>query len=99
MPTSFAVIRTDASRRYAKQLLTHLGHKVQLEDVAGLPDGGRLVFAYGAGVVRPEPDQLRLEAHAPDLESLARVEDVLARHLRRFGRRVELTVSWQRTDD
>jgi hypothetical protein len=96
MPRSIGVVRTDASARYAKQLLSHLGHKVRVEDVDGVPDGGRLVFAYGAGVVRPQAGQLLLEAVAPDAESLARVEDVLARHLQRFGRRDELTVSWQR---
>jgi hypothetical protein len=32
---------------------------------------------------------------APDAESLARIEDVLGRHLARFGQRQELTVTWQ----
>jgi hypothetical protein len=99
MLTSIAVVVTAASARYAKQLLSHLGRKVVVEDVEGVPHARRLVFAYGAGVVRPETGELLLEAVAPDAESLARVEDVLARHLRRFGQRAELTVSWHRAAD
>ena len=89
MLNSTAVIRTDAATRYAKQLLAHLGHKVPVEDVDGVPHAQRLVFAYGTGTVRPEDDRLVLEA----------VEDVLTRHLERFGSRRQLTVSWQRPDD
>jgi hypothetical protein len=95
VPTSTAVVPTDASARYAKQLLAHLGRKVPVEDVTGVPHARRLVFAYGSGVVRPEPAELVLEATAADPESLAMVEDVLARHLVRFGLRQELAVSWR----
>jgi hypothetical protein len=94
--TSTAVVATDASTRYAKQLLAHLGRKTTVELVEGEPDGGRLVFAYGTGTVRPTPDTLVLEAAADDVEDLAHVEDVLARHLERFGARRELVVTWQR---
>jgi hypothetical protein len=96
VPTSTAVVATDAPARYAKQLLAHLGRKNPVEDVDGVPHAQRLVFAYGSGVVRPEPEHLVLEATAADAESLARVEDVLGRHLVRFGQRQELTVQWAR---
>jgi hypothetical protein len=87
-------VTTDAAVRYAKQLLAHLGRKNSVEDVDGAPEGGRLVFAYGFGTVRPEDGRLVLEASAADDESLARVQDVLARHLERFGARRELSVHW-----
>lgn len=35
-----------------------------------------------------------LEAAAADAESLARVKDVMQRHLEKFGARRELIVSW-----
>lgn len=98
MPTSTAVVPTDAAARYAKQIVSHLGRKVTVEDVDGVPHAQRLVFAYGAGVVRPEADRLVLDAAADDDESLAKVEDVLTRHLERFGARRELAVSWQRQE-
>jgi hypothetical protein len=91
---SIAAVPTEASDRYAKQLLAHLGRKNPVEPVEGSPDAGRLVFAYGRGTVRPEADRLLLEADAPDEESLTRVQDVLGRHLERFGARRDLTVHW-----
>ena len=94
MPTSIAAVPTDAAERYAKQLLAHIGRKNPVEPIDGSPSGGRLVFAYGTGTVRPETGRLVLEAAAPDAESLARVQDVLGRHLERFGARRELVVTW-----
>ena len=37
---------------------------------------------------------LTLRAQAPDTETLERVQDVLGRHLERFGQRNELVVTW-----
>ena len=93
---STAVVPTDAAARYAKQLLAHLGRKAGVEPVDGEPDGGRLTLSAGTGIVRPRADHLVMEAIAGDEESLAVVEDVLGRHLERFGARRELIVSWQR---
>jgi len=94
MPTSQAKVPTDAAPRYAKQLLAHLGRKRQVEALEGEPDGGRLVFENGTGTVRSAGDHLLLVAEAADEESLRHVEDVLARHLERFGARRELVVTW-----
>jgi hypothetical protein len=98
MLRSIAIVSTDAPERYAKQLLAHLGRKDTVETVAGERQGGRLVFAYGTGTVRPEDNRLVLEAVAEDVESLAHVEDVLGRHLVRFGAKRELVVNWRRDD-
>ena len=96
MLTSTAVVPTDHAARYAKQLLSHLGRKAGVTPIDGEPDGGLLRLSAGTGVVRPRADHLLLEASADDAESLALVEDVLGRHLERFGARRELTVSWRR---
>ena len=59
MLLSIAVVSTDASERYGKQLLSHLGHKVRMEPLPDRPaPAGRLVFAYGVGTVLPMPGQL-----------------------------------------
>ena len=95
MLLSVAVVTTDAPERYGKQLLSHLGRKVQTEPLPDRPaPAGRLVFAYGVGTVLPMPGQLILRATAANQESLARVQDVLQRHLEKFGARRELTVTW-----
>jgi hypothetical protein len=95
MLLSVAVVSTDASERYGKQLLSHLGRKVHTEPLPDRPaPAGRLLFAYGVGTVLPMPGQLILRATAANQESLARVQDVLQRHLEKFGARRELTVTW-----
>jgi uncharacterized protein len=99
MLLSIAVVTTDASARYGKQLLSHLGHKVQVEPLPDQPaPAGRLLFAYGVGTVLPRPGELILQATADDPESLARVQDVLQRHLEKFGARKELVVTWGPAD-
>ena len=56
MLLSIAVVTTEASARYGKQLLSHLGHKVTVEPLPDQPaPAGRLVFAYGVGTVLPMP--------------------------------------------
>ncbi len=94
--TSVAVVTTDAPARYAKQLLSHVGRKATVEQVDDEQDGGRLVFSYGTGTLRTREGRLVMEAAAADAESLAHVEDVLGRHLERFGARHRLTVTWER---
>ena len=92
---SVADVPTDAAARYAKQLLSHLGHKVTMEPLDGEPLGGRLVFAYASATIIPGAEGLTMRATAPDAESLARVQDVLKRHLEKFGARRELVVEWR----
>jgi len=89
---SIAVVTTTSPERYAKQLVSHLGHKATVEPVTEMAT--RLRLAAGVGVVRIEGQTLVLEADAPDADALDRVQDVLGRHLVRFGRRDELHVNW-----
>ena len=95
MPTSRAQVATDRPERYAKQLSEHLGRRSApvIE-----PDGVRLTFARGTCLMTPVAAHLLLTATAADSESLAAVEDLVARHLVRIGRRDELTVEWARDE-
>lgn len=90
---SYAEVQTDNPERYAKQLVAHLGHRVSFE-TAG--DTSTATFGTGTGQVVVGDGVLILRASAPDEEALARVEDVLGRHLERFGQRNELQVVWDR---
>lgn len=89
--TARADVVTDAPGRYAKQLVSHLGHKATFET-----DGpaSTAKFGGGTGTVVVGEGVLTLLAEAPDAESLERVQWVLGSHLERFGQRNELVVTW-----
>jgi hypothetical protein len=86
-----ADVPTETPDRYAKQLVAHLGRRVEFE-TDGATSSAR--FGEGTGRVVVGEGVLTLLAEAPDAESLARVQDVLGRHLERFGQRNELVVTW-----
>jgi uncharacterized protein len=89
--TSRAEVRTDTPERYAKQLASHLGHRIS---VTATPAGDVFRFDDGEGVVQPGDGVLLLRASGQGEQALARVQDVLGRHLARFGERAGLTVTW-----
>ena len=92
--SSRADVVTDAPARYAKQLVSHLGRKVEFAE-----EGDTWTAHVAGSVARITVGDgvLVLQAEAPDVESLARVEHGLGSHLERFGQRHELTVTWQRS--
>ncbi len=95
-PSSTATVATDRAARYGKQLVAHLGRRATAEwdEQAGTGwiDFGETRAELTAG---PEALDIRLSA-APD--AVARMKDVVGRHLVRFGARDELTVQWVRAD-
>ena len=91
--TSRADVPTDVPARYAKQLVSHMGRKIPFVEsdstwTATNDSIARITVADGV---------LVLQAQAPDVESLARLEHALGSHLERFGQRNELSVTWQRS--
>lgn len=87
-----ATVATDRPARYIKQLVSHLGHRLTTE----LADDGSGVISseYGRATLRPAEGALLLTVTADDADGLARLEDVIARHLVRFATTEELTVTW-----
>lgn len=93
MPKSLARVATDAAPRYAKQVASHFGRKIPVEETA---DGGqRLAFDSTDVVLSPADDHLLIEVTAPDAPTLTTIQGVIGSHLERFGRRNELTVTWE----
>ncbi len=92
--SSRAEIVTDVPARYAKQLVSHLGRKVEF-----VQDGNSWTAHVAGSVARITVGEgvLVLQAEAPDDEGLARLEGALGNHLERFGQRRELIVAWQRS--
>ena len=91
--SSRADVVTERPERWAKQLVSHISHKVAHEKTER---GDELTIGDGLGIVSVLPGAVVLQAYANDPELLARVEDVLGRHLERFAEKDGLTVTWSR---
>ena len=91
--TSRAEVVTDDPARYAKQLVAHLGRKLDFT-TAGETSTTTIGEATGQIVVRA--GLLTLIATGRGEETVARAEHVLGSHLERFGQRHGLTVTWTR---
>jgi uncharacterized protein len=99
MASSTASVSTNRPARYAKQLAAHLSRRLSTEwdDLSGTGwvelDNGRATLTAQDGVL-----VMRIELVDGDEELLARFENVLGRHLVKFGRKDELVVDWIRAD-
>ncbi len=93
---STASVATDRPGRYGKQLVSHLSRRLPgtWSEEAG---GGTIELSDGLATLAAADGALDLSIDAP-AESLDRWEDVLGRHLVRFGARDELVVQWSRSD-
>lgn len=94
--SSAATVATDRPRRYGKQLVSHLSRRStgEWDDNAG---SGFLVLGIGRADLTCTADALEMRVSGA-AEDLDRLEDVLGRHLVRFGARDELVVQWIRED-
>jgi len=91
---STAAVRTNAGGRYMVQLCKHFGHRVPA--TFGERDG-RIQFEAGEVRLRSAPQTLMVIAEAAAPEGLGRLEEVIARHLKRFAfREPDLAVEWSR---
>jgi hypothetical protein len=97
MPFSTASVATDRPARYAKQLTSHLSRRANTswDEETGrgwveLGDNGRASLIAGDGAL-----EMRIESGTGDLD---RFENVIGRHLVRFGKKDELVVQWTRDD-
>jgi hypothetical protein len=91
--TSRAEVLTDAPERYAKQLLAHLGRKL---DFTTHGSTSTMTIGEATGQLIIDERALTMIATGVDAQSVARVEHVLGSHLERFGQRSELVVTWTR---
>lgn len=94
-----AVVATERPARYVKQLGSHMGRKIDTEQ---LPHGLRLTFnrdgvfcGYGDLLIDEDNHALVMEVRAEDGEKAAGIAGVLDRHLVRFGERDELVVTFE----
>jgi hypothetical protein len=93
--TSEARVATELPRRYLGQLCKHFQHKLPVELTE---THGRVEFAMGVCTLDAESvaGVLLMRVEAADEAALAKLEDVVARHLERFAFREALAVAWVR---
>lgn len=89
-----AYLATDRPARYLKQLVSHVGRRVTVEQADGGATFRLSPDAVGSAVI--EGDGLRVTCEAADAETLARVQHVVGGHLARFMGRAE-PIDWQYT--
>ena len=93
-----AQVPTERPERWIKQLVSHLGRRLEgsLDEASGV---GTLTGAGMSATLSPVPGGLRLEARAGDREGLDRITGVVGGHLERFAASTEpITVTWQPID-
>jgi uncharacterized protein len=93
---SNALVATARPVRFGKALAGHLGRKNTAE-WSDADQRGFVLFEMGRGDIWCAPDGLHLEVTG-EAESLDRLEDVMGRHLVRFGEKSDesLHVAWLR---
>ncbi|CAN5692926.1 hypothetical protein BH09ACT7_BH09ACT7_00660 [soil metagenome] len=98
MPTSTASVATTRAPRYGKQLVAHLGRRsVGVWDETSATGTLEMNENTAHVALRTTPEALLIEITTADAE-VATYEDVVGRHLVRFGERDELHVQWVRAD-
>ena len=95
MLSSEARVPTAVPRRYVGQLCKHFEHKLPVTVAEG---HGRIEFPAGVCTLEATADAetLVLRVTASDEAALARLEEVVARHLERFAFRDKPEVHWVR---
>lgn len=97
MAMSHALVLTPSGAKYMIQLCKHWGHKL---DVVYNDTTGRIVFdADRKCTLHALPNGVEIEVETATEEQLARTQETVANHLRRFAFREELgEVSWRRLE-
>ena len=96
MIVSEACVATPMGARYLGQICKHFAHKLPVEYADTGSEHGKITFQSGTCILDSDPSSLRLRAESSDAESLARLEDVVVRHLARFAFRETLAITWSR---
>jgi len=90
-----AHVATTSASRYLQQLCKHWSHKFAVEFT---PEKGLIPFADDrTATLEATPDTLTLRIEAADRKVLARMENVVVEHLKRFSFREDLgEIRWTR---
>lgn len=87
--------KTERPARYGKQLAAHMGRR----HGGGWDtdsETGWILFDGARAGLSCEPDQLVITLETDDAEQADRLQDVIERHLVRFGEKDGLAITWSR---
>ncbi|MDO4888981.1 MAG: DUF2218 domain-containing protein [Actinomycetaceae bacterium] len=99
--TSIARVATSSPARYARQLVSHMSHKItatwDAETEHGVLNFDREGMSLGTCELSCGETTLILTLHS-DEEEIPILEEIIGSHLVRFGSKDSLVVSWVRSD-
>jgi len=87
-----ARIETPNASKYLQQLCKHFQHKLPVSFDA---QAGAISFPMGETKLAADAEALTLSVSAGGDDDLARLKDVVARHLERFAFRETLEIDWR----
>ena len=79
---SDAKVAIERPSRYAKQLASHLGHKIAITEIAG---GHHYVIENASADVLPQESHILFSCEETDAEALERIQYVLQKHIVKFA--------------
>ena len=91
---SVARVRTANASKYLVQLSRHWSHR--FPSLTYTPERADVPMPAGPAVLLAREDELEATVTADDEASLARVEQVMEEHVKRFGFREALEFEWRR---
>lgn len=96
-PAIAGFVKTDSGGRYVKQLCSHWGHKLPVEVVSEEGrDLGTVTFPDAVVTMAADAQGIAVTIAGADREAVARLPDVVARHIDRFAfREAPLTYEWE----
>ncbi len=91
---SDAQIPTAQARRYLGQFVKHFAHKLPFA-LLETNESGEVRFPAGLCLLTADDAALNLALTADDPAEMARLQDVVERHLVRFAFREKLPIAWK----
>ena len=85
-------VKTEKGSRYLQQLCKHWGHRFPVESRA---DFGEIALPLGPCTLQASADSLVIVVKSGAPDELAKLQQVVEDHIRRFAFREELVFDWQ----
>ena len=93
MLTQTAEVEIERPARYGKQLASHMGNKLKVEEIQG---GWKLTFDIGEGTLIATDTHLVMTSAAENIDDLQKIQYALVKHLIKFASKLgELDITWK----